>query len=90
MSMMMNPIAMMGMGTPMMPHQMQMMQSAAGMKMKKDDKSKKARVDDKLKKDVRDRNQVVPQSSKPPPPPPPKEAAEWSARKEAMIDAADL
>lgn len=46
MSMMMNsPLAMMGMGAPMMPHQMTMMQG--GVKMKKDEKQKRVRVDDK-------------------------------------------
>mmetsp|Transcript_81764 Transcript_81764/g.226484 ORF Transcript_81764/g.226484 Transcript_81764/m.226484 type:complete len:792 (+) Transcript_81764:154-2529(+) len=53
MSMMMNgPLAMMGMGAPMMPHQMPMMATAAGLKMKKDEKAKRDKLDEKPKKDI--------------------------------------
>mmetsp|Transcript_100667 Transcript_100667/g.285265 ORF Transcript_100667/g.285265 Transcript_100667/m.285265 type:complete len:670 (-) Transcript_100667:216-2225(-) len=95
MSMMMNnPLAMMGMGAPMMTHQMQMMPTATGMKLKKDDKSKREKPEDKLKKDGRDRDR----KEKPEPARDPAAAKallkdakiDWSKRKEAMIDADDL
>merc|ERR1719335_2154568 len=58
MSMMMNnPLAMMSMGAPMMAHQMPMM---AGMKLKKDDKTKKAKLEDKtLKREPREAERVL-------------------------------
>merc|ERR1711879_89902 len=59
MMMMNNPLAMMGMGTPMMTHQMPMMQPT-GMKMKKEDKAKRDKPEEKVKKevnrDIRDRD----------------------------------
>jgi len=73
MSMMMNnPLAMMGMGASMMTHQLPLM---AGMKMKKEDKLKRDKVEEKGKKDA------------PAPAPTP---SDWSRRKEAMINADDL
>lgn len=73
MSMMMNnPLAMMGMGASMMTHQLPLM---AGRKVKKEDKVKRDKSDEKLKKDTLATPAVTP---------------EWSRRKEAMINADDL
>jgi len=87
MSMMMNnPLAMMGMGAPMMTHQMPMMQAPAGMKLKKDDKAKRGQADDKARKDARDANthpgavKALPKDTK----------IDWIREDSAMIDADDL
>merc|ERR1712129_442599 len=73
MSMMMNnPLAMMGMGASMMSHQLPLM---TGMKMKKEDKVKRDKPDEKPKKDA-----VAPAPV----------TSDWSRRKEAMINADDL
>jgi len=92
MSMMMqNPLAMMGMGGAMMP-QMGMMPGAAGMKIKKDDKSKKGKIDTKgvpreRERPGREKKLEDPRLKVPAPPPPPMRP---QSAKDAMIDAADL
>lgn len=98
MSMMMNnPLAMMGMGAGMMPHQMSaMMPGAAGMKLKvKDDKSKKAKIDAKLKRDPYEEQRLLRKQKDPVDPRPHKPiaanvAAAKPSYKDSTIDAADL
>jgi len=102
MSMMMNnPLAMMGMGAPIMPPGMPILPTAAGMKMKKDDKSKKGKAEDKLKKDARDRERERKERERTEGQKEvlggrdvkmqPKDVkSDWSKRREAMIDADDL
>jgi len=82
MSMMMNsPLAMMGMGAPMMAHQLQLMPTSSGLKVKKEDKSKKEKADDKTKKSA----DTTPVKA------PTKDGkADWNKRADAMIDADDL
>lgn len=80
MSMMMNsPLAMMGMGAPMLAHQMPMMQ-VGGKKLKKDDKTKRPRTEENGANGPANQAGAV---AAPPP-------AEWGMRKENTIDADDL
>lgn len=90
--MMNNPMAMMGMGAPMMAHQMPMMQ-VGGNKLKKDDKGKRPRAEDAP-------NSTTGPAAAAPAAGAPKQqtqaaasaaaSAEWGKRKDQMIDADDL